>query len=101
MSKKEHNASLKDIDSKVSKEIVSVAEKSQSNFELLESRLSSEIGKISSRIDSLERLNNDLEQALKKMLAGKLSCFCLFHFCVFHRTSLHSRGWSFQRVRRP
>ncbi|KAM7536455.1 hypothetical protein Aperf_G00000083075 [Anoplocephala perfoliata] len=66
ISKKEHNASLKDINSKISKEVVFIEEKSQTNFE---SRLSSEIGKIASRIDSLERLNTDLEEALKKLVA--------------------------------
>lgn len=61
-----------DIDSKVSEEVTSVMKESQSNLNGLESRLSNEMGKISSRIDSLERLNSDLEQALTKLASGRL-----------------------------
>nr|CDS28442.1 SUN domain containing protein 1 [Hymenolepis microstoma] len=65
-SKKDHAASLKDIDSKVVEEVASAMKKSQSSLDGVDSRLSTEIQKISSRIDSLERLNGDLEEALKK-----------------------------------
>ncbi|KAM3176719.1 hypothetical protein ACTXT7_005960 [Hymenolepis weldensis] len=67
--KKNHSTSLMDIGSKVSEEVTSVMKESQSNLNGLESRLSTEMGKISSRIDSLERLNGDLEQALTKLIS--------------------------------
>lgn len=69
-SKKDHDALKVDVEAKISNEISSLAEKSENELDVRDSRHSSEIGKISLRVDSLERLNSDLEQALKKLALG-------------------------------
>ncbi|KAL5105992.1 hypothetical protein TcWFU_000006 [Taenia crassiceps] len=65
--KEEKVASLETLNAKISGDIVSTAAESHSNLVSLEKRLIADVEKISVRIGSIERLVQNLEQALQKL----------------------------------
>lgn len=68
--KKDKSNALEALNAKIAGDIVSAAAESRSDLDSVEKRLAGEVEKISARIGSLERLNKDLENALKKLTTG-------------------------------
>lgn len=67
-------------------EMSKATEQFQSNVEAMEKHLIEDLGKITSRIASIEQLNHDLDAAVKKLSLGELAAFSEpSWFCVFLR----------------
>ena len=61
---------LEALNAKITGDIVSAVAESSKALDTVEQRLAGEVGKITAKIGSLERLNSDLEIALKKLTKG-------------------------------